>query len=282
MRILIDGPDGAGKTTVLTKLAEHYQKGSTTCLRVNDPNHMLGTRTPDEPTHQGGIVKRGQFVSIRDIIMRPANIGFAGALGEVDDIWPKTIQEGSPLPPEIARLLILAGEVVTDRQVDAVEQRYVRDDLSTLALFDRWATSTLVYQALTTTNDEQTRKLRVQAVVDNYLAHCRARFDLTVILCPIDEAGYQKVFARTRTGEDEDNVFNPEDETEAWLRFKARADAFRNVFNCAQEYSDRGTEFVARFGAVGGIHYVDAADTIEENVDTIIHLIDTVKGGAFA
>jgi thymidylate kinase len=146
-RFVIDGPDGAGKTTLCAELKKYLLDRQIVreVVIVGDPNHVLSG--PND-------------VSIRDILLDP-HIRPKFTKAKQDH---KAYEPGAkgPLPPAAAIPLILAGEAAT---LHALENLHPCSG-NRVILFDRWTTSTLVYQVL----GQKRSNILLPMVLDGYAA----------------------------------------------------------------------------------------------------------------
>lgn len=196
-RFVIDGPDGAGKTTLCAELRKFMlERGyADEVIVVGDPNHVLSG--PDG-------------TSVRDIILAPhLKPTFTKAK---QDHGCYTPLDPGPLPPAVAIPLILAGEAAT---LHVLENLPLANG-NRVVIFDRWSTSTLVYQVL----GQPRSDLLLPMVFDGYRAahtHLDAQAMTGAFIVSFDDADVEIMFKRAHRGSDVYESAN-RDEHEAQLK----------------------------------------------------------------
>lgn len=261
MRLLIEGPDGAGKSTICAGLTNAIPG----LLVVNDPNHLLGHMRGSE-----------HYTSLRDIFLHPFLAGNSGVTGTRPTPYLATITGralNEPMNPKASQLLILAGEIMTADHVD--EQ--LRRGLFNACVHDRWVLSTLVYQAITAKNlSSHERTQTINRIVTSYLDTLNTyQFDLTIML-QVNEEDEDRVFDRLNA--DEPDVFEPVNRDAAKKSFKERCAAYRSLlFRIEGEVPAASAyRFISKFGGIGGIRDLNAADPVADNLERILTFVRSV------
>ncbi len=253
-RIVVDGPDGAGKTTLLKRVKEVAQQKwrHIDFLVVTDPNHCLR----DE----------ARKASVRDILLHPE-------VYSVDPSKPAPLSQNARLARNIEIPLIVAGEMTTLWSLS----RTPKQNHTRVVLFDRWSTSTIVYQ----TFDDQLDRISPAHLRQAMLTYATAAqfepdMDQLVLLtfAPEDE---QKMKTRMHRGSD---VYESDDEKRLVLDAIRRNRRFRYHLPSilSTPVTAEADSYRRMVSGVRPIENIEAGDPIEDNVKRMIEIIESVSG----
>lgn len=269
-RVLLEGPDGAGKTTLATRLADVAEAAGCRVLRVSDPNHAVGA------------VNAAGAVSLRDILLQPVVVPDRAnnPRALTRDVAPTTprLPLGEPLPPAVASALFCAGEAYTAQCVLEFERRAFAEGERPVTIFDRWSPSTIVYQALP--NNAETRAWqrlkidRVQAVTRQYCALVKLKMTTTVLLTTDTKTGAQCLYERSR-GRGVDAYESAENDV-AQAAFLRRLDAYRRLPALLERWAPSYALWMRLHPA--GLAIVDAAQPLKDVFKDIRQVLSSSEG----
>jgi len=251
IRIVIDGPDGAGKSTlcshVVSAAAERWP--DIDVYRIPAPSHTLRDSI------------RG--ASLRDIILHPDihPIGdtVSGNLGT-------PLRHNLPLPPHIAVPLLIADQATilwSLRNTPVTTKRRV-------VLFDRWTTSTLVYQGF---SDAGPQVPSLQQIEDTYLLTVpkEERMD-ALLLLTFDEADEYRMIDRAHPGS---NVFEPSARDVLAQQLRRRNVIYGKAVPAILESGRRrNSPFPQMVSGPDAPRRLNAVHPLEENVAAVLAVIE--------
>lgn len=251
IRIVIDGPDGAGKSTlcshVVTAASERWPDAE--ICRVPAPSHTLRDAI------------RG--ASLRDIVLHP-------------DIYPigdtpsgnlsAPLLHKQPLPAHIAIPLLIADQAATLWALRKTPTKAARR----VVLFDRWTTSTLVYQGF---SDAGPQLSLLQQIEDVYLATIPKEECMSaLLLVTFDESDAYTMLERAHPGS---NVFESNDRVTLLQQLKRRNTLYDKAVPAILESGRRRrSSFPQMVGGPDAPQRLNAMRPIEEKVAAVLAVIE--------
>lgn len=248
MKILFEGVDGAGKTTLSTWLAHQLN-----AVLISEPNHVLGGLAGhSRVTEHGGTTNEKHVATVRDIMLNPMVptsriCGLTKRKPVVPYVGHDYTPLGRPLDPRISVCLTQANQAQSAENVRAMES----EGLSKF-VFDRSVISTLVYQGFAPSDAEMQQGL-VELIIKSHQVTCTIDYDLTMILVGNNDEEERQIYNRIleNRGGPEDDVY----ESAGFEAFRVRNRAYREVFQrvgrvCKSATARDLERFPARFGKI--------------------------------
>ena len=256
MKILLEGPDGAGKTTLAAALVSRLgQSTSRAVLPVADPNHLIGTMPPV-----------GTPRSLRDLLLAPHLRLSPHAVTRADVMRREEYADlKGPLPPQVACGLIVAGEAATALRVAELERWERRPAGPPIFVFDRWSPSTIVYQAFASTAEDwlSSPGERGRAIADSYRRFVGFEISISFLLLAADSRRVMDLFERSKHRPR--NAYEMSTDQEARNTFLSRHEHYAQL-----DHFIAGIDSYRSLVAPGGFVPLDALQPTETLVDEVL------------